>query len=184
MNENQEEPKKICLMGMENAGKSTIVKYLQISSYEIPDNPPEMNPTKNVERTILSKEKIIAWDFGGQEKYRNEYLENPDKYFHSIEYFYYVIDVQDYYRLFSSSMYFMAILNMIDKYSPDAKLIFLFHKWDPDYDPSKRDLKGKFLEKVEPTLKKRNRKYLTFDTSIFSPNSIKAAFNLDLIEDL
>ena len=79
-------------------------------------------------------------------------------------------------------MYFMAIFNVIYKYSPDAKIILLFHKWDPDFDPNKRNLKQKFLEKVEPYLKKRNVTFLMFDTSIFTPNTIKSAFNLELIE--
>ena len=174
--------KKIIIIGMENAGKTTIVKYLKIKSDEIPDKPPDMTPTKNVARSTIPKGNYIVWDFGGQEKYRNEYLENPEAYFHSVSYFYYVVDVQDYYRLFSSTMYFMAILNVITKYSPQARIIILFHKWDPDFDPNTKNLKVKFLEKVEPTLKKRNIPFMMFDTSIFTPNTIKSAFNIELLE--
>jgi len=178
----EDNKKKIIIMGMENAGKSTIVKYLKISNYEIPENPPDMNPTNKVERTVLADKNLIIWDFGGQEVYRNEYLEKPESYFHSVSYFYYVIDVQDYYRLFSSAMYFMAIYNVISKYSLDARIVLLFHKWDPEFDPKKKNLKEKFLEKVQPYLEKRNTAYLMFDTSIFSPNTIKSAFNIDLIK--
>ena len=180
MNESKE--RKIIVVGMENAGKSTIVKYLQIKSDDIPEKTPDMNPTKNVARTAIPEGNFIVWDFGGQEKYRNEYLEDPESYFHSVSYFYYVVDVQDYYRLFSSSMYFQAILNVVTKYSPEAKIVILFHKWDPDFDPSTKNLKEKFLKQVEPILNKRNISYLTFDTSIFTPNTIKSAFNLELIE--
>jgi small GTP-binding protein len=180
--ENQEKPKKIVIMGMENAGKSTIVRYLQITSYEEPDKPPDMNPTKNIARTEIEQNNIVVWDFGGQEKYRNEYLENPETYFHEVSYFYYVVDVQDYYRLFSSTMYFMAIFNVIKRYSPEAKIVFLFHKWDPDYDPSTKNLKEKFLEKVESLLQKRGSSFLMFDTSIFTPNTIRSAFNLELLQ--
>ena len=124
---------------------------------------------------------MVIWDFGGQEKYQNHYLENAISYFYEIEYFYYVVDVQDYYRLFSSTMYFMSVANLIYKYSPGAKIIFLFHKWDPDFDPKKKNLKEKFLEKVVHYLEMRKTSYLMFDTSIFTPNTIKSAFNLELL---
>ena len=78
-------------------------------------------------------------------------------------------------------MYFLAVLNVIVKYSPNAKIILLFHKWDPDYDPSTKNLKEKFLEKIMPTLEKRNIDFMMFDTSIFTPNTVKAAFNIELI---
>ncbi|GAH49973.1 unnamed protein product, partial [marine sediment metagenome] len=58
----------------------------------------------------------------------------------------------------------------------EAKIIFLFHKKDPDYVPDERNLKGKFLEKVEPDLKLENIPYTMYDTTIFDIKSIKTAF--------
>ena len=106
---NQEKPIKIVVMGMENAGKTTVVDILTKATGDAPSYPPDMYPTKSVERRTLSKKNATIWDFGGQELYRNEYLANPESYFHEITSFYYVIDVQDYYRLFASYMYFMAV---------------------------------------------------------------------------
>jgi len=179
--ENEEQPIKLVIMGMENAGKTTILDALTGKIKETPNKPPSMNPTKGVERsTILFFQKeTMVWDLGGQETYRNEYLSNPEKYFHTISFFFYVVDIQDYYRLVPSVMYFKGIFNLIKKYSPDAKLIFLFHKTDPDYIPDERNLKSKFLEKIEPGLKLANTLYIMYDTTIFDIKSINIAFGLE-----
>lgn len=176
--ENEEKPIKIVIMGMENAGKTTILDILTQETDEIPDKPPIMNPTKGIERNpvTLFQKKAVIWDFGGQETYRNEYLANPEKYFHTIKFFYYVIDIQDYYRLVPSVMYFTGVFNKIRKYSPDARIIFVFHKMDPGYDPNVKNLKVKFLDKVEPLLEEQFASYLMFDTTIFNLSSIKTAF--------
>jgi len=176
--ENEEGPIKIVVMGMENAGKTTILNILTQESHKVPTQPPLMNPTKGVERnsfTLFGK-KTVIWDFGGQETYRNEYLANPEKYFHTIKFFYYVIDIQDYYRLIPSVMFFTGVFNKIKNYSPDAKIIFIFHKMDPGYDPNVKNLKVQFLDKVEPLLQEQFASYLMFDTTIFNLSSIKTAF--------
>lgn len=174
---NQEEPIKIVIMGLENAGKTTIVdvitqkfKYNQLT-------PPDMYPTKNVERRTLSEKNIIVWDFGGQELYRNEYLADPKYYLSSISFVYYVVDVQDYYRLFSSVMYFMTVIPKILKNSPDTEIIILFHKMDPTYDPNKKNLKRNFIDKIESFLQEYKKSIGKYDTTIFELNSIKTAFN-------
>ncbi|MFW9826286.1 MAG: ADP-ribosylation factor-like protein [Candidatus Thorarchaeota archaeon] len=169
---------KIIIMGMENAGKTTILNIISQETEKILTTPPSMNPTKGVERNHLTlfQKKTIVWDFGGQEMYRSDYLTNADKYFHTVSFFYYVIDVQDYYRLIPSVMYFTGVFNKIKNYSPDAKIIFLFHKMDPGFDPNERNLKKKFLEKVEPLLQQEYTSYLMFDTTIFNLKSIRTAF--------
>jgi len=179
--ENEDQTIKLVIMGMENAGKTTILDVLTGKINKTPNKTPSMNPTKGIERsTVLFFEKETkVWDFGGQETYRNEYLLNPEKYFYTISFFYYVIDIQDYYRFIPSVMYFKGIFNLIKKYSPDAKIIFLFHKMDPNYVPDERNLKGKFLERVEPDLKLVNTQFTVYDTTIFDIDSIKTAFGLD-----
>ncbi|MFW9999398.1 MAG: ADP-ribosylation factor-like protein [Candidatus Hodarchaeota archaeon] len=178
--EDEELPIKLVIMGMENAGKTTILDVLTGKISEAPNKPPSMNPTKGIERStvLFFKKETKIWDFGGQESYRNDYLLNAERYFQTISFFYYVVDIQDYYRLVPSVMYFRGVFNLIKKYSPDAKFVFLFHKNDPDYIPDERNLKGKFLEMIEPNLKLENIKYTMFDTTIFNLNSIKTAFGL------
>ncbi|MHA1745350.1 MAG: ADP-ribosylation factor-like protein [Promethearchaeota archaeon] len=176
MTNTEQEPIKIVIMGMENAGKSTIVDVLAQKIETTPDSPPDMHPTKGVKRSTLQNNTMV-WDFGGQELYRNEHLADPEAYLCSISVVYYVVDVQDYYRHYSSLMYFMAVYPILEKHSPDAEIVFLFHKVDPTFKMNKKKLKGKFLESIEPYLKKRDKTFGSFDTSIFDLNSIKTAFN-------
>ena len=117
------------------------------------------------------------WDFAGQETYRNEYLADPESYLSSISYAFYVVDVQDYYRIFFSVMYFNTVIPIIKKHSPDAEIIILFNKTDPKFDPSKKNIKKIFLDKVDSFIKGHQKPIVTFDTTIFDLNSIKTAFN-------
>ena len=126
MTNTDQEPIKIVIMGMENAGKSTILDVLTKKIETTPLTPPDMHPTKGVERKTLNS--AVVWDFGGQELYRNEYLADPDSYLRSIAFTYFVVDVQDYYRHYSSIMYFMAVFPTIEKNCPEAELVFLFNK--------------------------------------------------------
>ena len=94
----QENLIKVVIMGLENAGKTTIVDVLADKIRENQLSPPHMYPTKNVERRTFSEKNVVVWDFGGQELYRNEALNNPESYLGSISYAYYVVDIHDYYR--------------------------------------------------------------------------------------
>lgn len=176
---NQERQRKIVIVGLENAGKTTIVDLLKQETTVTLRKPPDMSPTKGVERRSLFEGKLMIWDLGGQEIYRNEYLANPESYFKMISFCYYVVDIQDYYRLFQSTMYFMGVLNLIKKYSPNARIVILFHKMDPDFNPDKKNLKEKFMEKIEPVLLESNILFETFETTIFDIVSIKTAFSLE-----
>ena len=176
MNESQKVV-KVVIMGMENAGKTTIIDVLTEKIKETPITPPNMIPTRDVARTLLEQKNIVIWDFGGQELFRNTYISNPESYLRSISLVYYVVDVQDYYRHQSSIMYFIAVFKKILRYSPDAELCFLFHKMDPNFDQKQKDLKVKFLETVEPFLQENLKNFAKYDTSIFNLNSIKNAFN-------
>ena len=174
---NQEELIKVVIMGLENAGKSTIVDVLTQKIRYNQLTPPDMYPTKNIERTTLSEKNVVVWDFGGQEIYRNEYLADPETYLRSISSAYYVADVQDYYRLFLSVMYFMTVFPIIVKNSPEAEICILFHKMDPTFDASKKNLKKKFLDKIESFIQGHKKSIGIFDTTIFEINSIKTAFS-------
>jgi Ras-related GTP-binding protein A/B len=171
---------KLVILGLENAGKTSIVDLLKQKTEVTLRKPPDMYPTKGVERRSLFQGKIMVWDLGGQEVYRNEYLTKPESYFKEISFCYYVVDIQDYYRLVSSTMYFMGVFNLIKKYSPDARIVFLFHKMDPNFNPDKRNLRDKFLEKIEPYLQRNNTSFITYETTIFDLNSIKTAFSQEV----
>jgi len=179
---NQEQQIKLVILGLENAGKTSIVDVLKQKTEVTLRKPPDMNPTKGVERKSLFQGSIMVWDLGGQEVYRNEYLKNPESYFKEISFCYYVVDIQDYYRLATSTMYFMGVFNLIKKYSPNARIVLLFHKMDPDFNPDHRNLRGKFMDKIEPYLQKNNISFITYETTIFDLNSIKTAFSQEVLQ--
>jgi len=174
---NQEGPIKVVIMGLENGGKTTIVDVLTNKIENTPLTPPNMYPTRNVERSNLFDKNTVVWDFGGQELYRNEYLADPETYLSSISYAYYVVNVQDYYRLYSSIMFFMSVFPIIIRNTPDVEIIILFHKMDPKFDSSKKNLKIKFLDKVESFIQLHKKSLEMYDTTIFDLNSIKTAFS-------
>lgn len=174
----QQQQKKIIIMGMENAGKTSIVNQLKEKLENPPNEPPYIKATMGLKISTLFN--IAIWDFGGQEIYRNEYLNNPDRYFRTIDSFYYVVDVQDNTRLISSTMYFMGVFQRILKYKSDININFLFHKMDPDFDPNEKKLKEKFLEKIQPYVIAHKTSYTTYNTTIFDSNSIKIAFSQEI----
>jgi hypothetical protein len=124
----------------------------------------------------------MVWDLGGQEIYRNEYLANPESYFKEISFCYYVVDVQDYYRLAISTMYFMGVFNLIKRYSPSARIVLLFHKMDPDYNPNERNLKEQFLGKIKPFMQNKEMLFKSYNTTIFDLTSIKTAFSKEVLQ--
>ena len=66
---------KIAVIGQPNVGKTSILNILK-QDFEASI---AITPTKGVERTITSVlgESLVFWDFGGQEKYKQKYLESP-----------------------------------------------------------------------------------------------------------
>ena len=74
----EEHVTKISVLGLENAGKSTMLLTLQ-RSYHIGDN---LIPTKNVARGVYSLfgQELAIWDFGGQAQYRKNYLDKPERF--------------------------------------------------------------------------------------------------------
>lgn len=166
---------------MENAGKTTIVDFLTKETYIIPRSLPMTQPTKGVERSTLQfQDKIVSvWDFGGQELYRNEYMAQPELYFSEVSVVYYVVDVQDRGRSISSQMYFTGMIQLLRKFSPKVKIVFLFHKSDPKYDTSILHIKDQFLTYIDIKLKKLKLAYEAHETSIFMPESILTAFKIE-----
>ena len=173
---------KIVIMGMENAGKTTLVKYITQEFESNQSKPPEMSPTRGIERSqhsLFGNPPILIWDFGGQEIYRNEYLSKPNLYFNEIAIFFYVVDVQDNVKFFSSRMYFMAVLQLIRKHSPDANIVFLFHKSDPEF-TGENKIKERFLDYFKPVMQKNKRAFQVYDTTIYDIHSILKAFKNEI----
>ena len=123
---------KIIVVGLSNAGKTTILKKFG-GNIGIKDLA-KLKPTKGVERQeiITSDMALTIWDFGGQEDYRSKYLQNPDKYFLSVDLVIYVIDLQDPEKYEESIDYFDKIIDILDRLEQHPYVLIFLHKYDPD----------------------------------------------------
>jgi small GTP-binding protein len=125
---------KVVVVGLDNAGKTAILtKFggkLGISDLA------SLKPTKGVVRHFIKTEEseldLFIWDMGGQLKYRNKYLENPEKFFLELDLLIYVIDVQDSERYAESFEYFEEILEILKTLEENPFILIYIHKYDPD----------------------------------------------------
>lgn len=170
-------PNKILIIGLDYAGKSSILNVLH-RKYNLMDN---IKPTAGIEReniTILGI-PIVTWDLGGQEKFRNQYLNNI-KYFDKTDSVFYVIDALNARRFELSTQYFTDILNIFKKLDIKPKIVVCLHKIDPNIynDPETQQLITDLREIILT-------KTLGFEisihiTSIYDMKSIVRAFSESL----
>ncbi|MFX1386221.1 MAG: ADP-ribosylation factor-like protein, partial [Promethearchaeota archaeon] len=150
---------KVIVVGLSNAGKTTILRKFggEIGIKDLA----KLSPTKGVERQeiITSDLVLLIWDFGGQQEYREKYLEEPNKYFLKIDLIIYVIDLQDPGKYNESIDYFEKIIDVMEKLEENPYILIFIHKYDPDIkdDPEvllnievvKDLIKNVFLEKKQ-----------------------------------
>ncbi|TFG25379.1 MAG: hypothetical protein EU532_11760 [Promethearchaeota archaeon] len=123
--------KKIMIMGLDNSGKSTILLSLRegtnLLSYL------SLKPTRgvNIDNFKGPQSDMIIWEFGGQEQYRQEYLDNFDRYFDEVDNIIYVIDIQDIERYELSLEYFKNIIKLLRENNVKVDITIYFHKYDP-----------------------------------------------------
>ncbi len=125
--------KKIIISGLDNAGKTSILKALD-KKYDFQQEILELKPTIKVEysKTTFLGIPIIFWDMGGQEIYRNLYQKNKDVYFAETDLLFYIIDIQDRKRFKASLEYLRTILNYFLNINEAPPVVVSFHKYDPE----------------------------------------------------
>ena len=163
--------KKIVLMGLDNSGKTSIVLCLKgvknLSSFSA------ITPTRGFEinkfRALSSEFNI--WDFGGQEKFREDYFKNFEDHIKGASKLIYVIDIQDRERYDISLEYLSEIIKLLRKSKINIDFSLFLHKFDPDMEIIKKEIK----EEVIKTLIKQiedliplNFPYQMFKTSIYT----------------
>lgn len=126
------ESSKISIFGLENAGKTTLLNILQkkISL----ENIHNLKPTKGVDRKFMERlgVQFAVFDMGGQEPFRIEYINNPEKYFVGIELLVFVIDIQDSKNYHPAQKYLEKILELITSLNESPEFFIVLHKYDPD----------------------------------------------------
>ena len=177
---------KVIISGLDNAGKTSILTALE-KKYDFQKDIVQLKPTIRVEYHKLNflASKIIVWDMGGQDQYREIYINYQDVYFDATDLLIYVIDVQDPERFQNSLEYLNAILSFFSDNKMDVPLIIAFHKLDPEL----RGNEG-ILQNIE-TLRERiidnysNFKILFQQTSIYDIISIVqlVSYGLSVFDD-
>jgi len=169
---------KIPILGLQNAGKSSLIRTL-IREFKSLDN---IKPTKGIERIkfpFLGKD-LLLWDFGGQEKYRNDYKKKAELYFSEVQECVYVVDIQDQNSFNDVITYFKDIGNELKTHSPNATINIVFNKLDPGMESENgfKQLITTFGEKLIDSAKPMSSRVYT--TSIFNPLSVIRAFSKPL----
>lgn len=120
------------LSGLQAAGKTSILKVLDHDFTRLH----QLKPTMGTERTMLSLMgmTLVRWDLGGQEKYRQRYLAEMEKYFGDLTLLLYVIDVQEAREdWIQKTLDFLGkILDFLRERGENPIIAVLFHKFDPD----------------------------------------------------
>ena len=162
--------KKVLIMGLDNSGKTSIVLCLRgvkdLSSFS------SLNPTRgfkiNKFQTLGSEYSI--WDFGGQEQFREGYLNDFQNHIKKSNKFIYVLDIQDQERFDISLDYLDKIVILLKKHKVNIDFSIFLHKYDPDLEFTKE-----FSDKVVPDLIRNIKElipndfmYQIYKTSIYT----------------
>lgn len=164
---------KIIIAGLDNAGKTSILTALD-KKYDFRKDIISLAPTIRVEYHAMEflNQKVIFWDMGGQEKYRELYEAKRNVYFAGTDLLLFVIDIQDEERFKLSLDYLDMILSHFLNEKMDIPVIIAFHKFDPDIRSN-----NNFVENIDYLSSEIARKYPSFKilyqlTSIYDIISI------------
>jgi ADP-ribosylation factor protein 1 len=177
---------KVVISGLDNAGKTSILTALD-KKYDFQKDIVQLKPTIRVEYHKMNflRNNTIFWDMGGQDQYRDVYINYQDVYFDATDLLIYVIDIQDTERFENSLEYLNEILTYFTESKMDVPLIITFHKYDPDLRGNAEilrnidELRGTILEKYS------NFKILFQQTSIYDIISIVqlVSYGLSVFDD-
>ncbi|MFX0028272.1 MAG: ADP-ribosylation factor-like protein [Candidatus Hermodarchaeota archaeon] len=177
---------KIVISGLDNAGKTSILTALD-KKYDFQKDIVQLKPTIRVEYHKMNflKNNSIFWDMGGQNQYREVYMQYQDVYFDATDLLIYVIDIQDPERFENSLEYLDAILSFFTESKMDVPLIITFHKYDPDLRGDEEILQNIDKLRAELLEKYSNFKILFQQTSIFDIISIVqlVSYGLSVFDD-
>ncbi len=169
--------KKIMLLGLDNAGKTSMLTALSEKYSSIK----KLLPTRGLVRQSvdLFGYDIMSFDMGGQESYRETYFDKADMYFGAGgDVVLYCIDIQDTERYEESLEYFKKIIKTYQEYELAPPILVVFTKFDPDISGDK-ELNS---NKVDLITKIQAIAPPDFDiayavTSIYERNSIERVFS-------
>lgn len=168
---NKDEKKKIILVGIDKAGKTSIAQSLQGIRNLTAFN--SLGPTRglNSVKFQMMGTNYLILDLGGQESYRTRHLEKFEEHLLEVNKIIYVIDIQDPARHAISLEYLQMIIEKIKKYPEIPDISIFFHKYDPDLQADVEELIQKSIEmliKKIKTIIPHIFNYSVFKTSIYT----------------
>lgn len=169
---------KIVYSGLDNAGKTSIIKFLESRKYGLD----ELKPTQGIERVEIQLSMdaaITQWDMGGQEKFRKEYIQR-ERDFHDTDLLFFIIDMSDE-RLDEAADFLNSILGIIRKIEQNPLIVVLIHKKDLIKD---EDRQQEIVEEIKNKIDsiKEDFRVRYFETSIYDELSILNSFSIGLAE--
>ncbi|MFX0171298.1 MAG: ADP-ribosylation factor-like protein [Candidatus Hodarchaeota archaeon] len=171
---------KISLVGLSGCGKTSIYSTTMggMAPMEV----------KNIGPTVMYEVKshnylglqISLWDFGGQEKYRQSYLETP-KLLSNTTILILVLDLHSPESFDEANSYFTDVYSAIKGSGGDPRLLVFYHKYDTeDYVETK--LKEN-LNKAKELPFIREHEPDSFITSIYRQEELSEIFRQILVSD-
>ncbi|MFW9971798.1 MAG: ADP-ribosylation factor-like protein [Candidatus Odinarchaeota archaeon] len=123
--------KKILMVGLDNAGKTSILAVVQ-DKFSIIKS---LLPTRGVKREKLDffGYPVISWDLGGQVQYREKlYFNRPELFFTEADIMLYVVDSQDPDRIPEAANYFREVLKTLKDLREKPEILIVLSKSDQD----------------------------------------------------
>ncbi len=163
-------PRKISLVGLDNAGKTAILRVLQ-DKVNI-DLFGSLAPTIGVNREVIEKLgfEYMILDMGGQQAYRKDYIQHAEKYFLKVGLLIFVIDVQDPDKFEEALHYLEEIIKIMSILNENPEFLVIIHKVDPDI-KEQEDIQSSVLyliKKVDEILQDKTFQYEITTYSIFN----------------
>lgn len=166
---------KISLVGLSGCGKTSL--YSVIFAEKTPEQTKGLSPTILYEtrRHPFLGLEISLFDFGGQEQYRQEYLNQP-KVFLGTDVLLPIVDLHDPESFEQAKEYFVDVLKLYKENYQKPTIYLLLHKYDSeDYQKELLDTNvKKAKETFEPLFKEYNAQ--TYLTSIYEQQKLTTIF--------
>lgn len=174
--------KKILMLGLDAAGKTSILAVVQ-DKFSIIKS---LLPTRGVKREKLDffGYPIISWDLGGQVQYREKlYFNRPELFFTDADIMLYVVDTQEPERIPEAANYFREVLKAFVELNEKTSILIVLSKSDQDIRKSLQwrqnvtSIKNKFNSIVDE-FEQFSIDYC--DTTIFQRETIMQMFSIAL----
>ncbi|TFF90787.1 MAG: hypothetical protein EU548_01260 [Promethearchaeota archaeon] len=172
---------KLAFTGLDNAGKTSILNVLEKQYSKLSS----MKPTTGVERRTVNVlgYRIVNWDLGGQQKYRDDYLDEEARVFEGTDLLFYVVDISSRERFYEALEYYKNVLWEVFESKKSETIPFIIiclHKFDPDLRDDK--LVSENIDLAKNLFEENSKDYETkfFLTSIYDDWSILKAFSFGL----